>query len=738
MKCSFNSSIPSQEIVYKNVKECNNLDTEMNRIQHELANNNIQAMYMINPNNPSSYNQSKYKTYTSSESRCTNEIANQTEYLINPNAQEDFTKEEEEYVMYPQSNIPIKKSDLEERRQIKIYPHMFQSHIDSDKPDTRQVLGAIDYPIPMRFQLRNLQDRKSGQNNGGVDYDLRLKYKNNILPKGSRSPDDDAYFQIREPNTAIIHGQQHRPKVEARTIGAPSADKKDFTCSQIDRSFRQFKDVSQQSSQRMERGNFYIDCEGCPREQRELDRQADLVKPMSKYEKKIFGTTIDRRRPVYQTYPSEAAMKTSFFGLGPAIPPPNPLLLSNVPSNLLLSKTNIVDPENNKHKVQNLQISLSDTDVYRGRDTQPYDPSITNNKVENFIGEGQFDGSNNNVLSTGLSGQATPMSEIMSRIRPSPTNVFESGQKNEYSRRNKTLETDLKDKINKIVEQQRQIMMQISDIRHLVPELKQRELLAKEISNIQDIHYSINKFGNSMYLLNQIRQLQSYLQTQQKRLIQRLEDVMPTTEFLKYQTKLQNKIAFYQSEIKRYHAMPEDNEIQAFTQVNFSGDVFKMKMGFYDHPHVGGLQNNALKSLKIGKGVTVVLFNRANRKGKILVYHGPRRIPNIPVLWTNNISGIEVINKITIQVHLFDAPFFQGGNVRVGAGFYDYPKVAGIGQSNLKSLVIPKGLHVRLYSRPSRKGETIDFLGPQRLSFLPSGWNKKVFGIEITSKIRDY
>ena len=421
---------------------------------------------------------------------------------------------------------------------------------------------------------------------------------------------------------------------------------------------------------------------------------------MSKQEENIFEKEVDRRRPQYQTYPSQAAMKSSFFGLGPAIPPPNPLLLSNVPSNLLLSRRNIVDPEKS---------------------------------LETFIGEGPFD--QENVLKTGESGQATPRSILESRFRPAPSTMNSTV---EFSQRNKSLETKLQDKIEKIVEQQRQIMMQISDLRHLVPQLKQRELLAKDKSHMQDIHVSINKFGNSMYLLNQIRQLQTYLEKQQKRLFQRLEDAMPTLKFLKYKKKMDNLISFYQNEIKRYHMMPEDNEIHAFTEVHFGGDTYKMKKGFYDHPYVGGLENNALKSIKIGKGVSVVLYNRANKKGKILVYHGPRRIPNIPVLWTNNISGIEVTDKITMQVQLYDAPFFQGGKVSAPPGFHDYPHVAGIGQSKLKSLIIPQGLHVRLYSRPEKKGETIDFLGPQRMSFLPSGWNKKVFGIEIIKKNRDY
>ena len=187
--------------------------------------------------------------------------------------------------------------------------------------------------------------------------------------------------------------------------------------------------------------------------------------------------------------------------------------------------------------------------------------------------------------------------------------------------------------------------------------------------------------------------------------------------------------------------MPGDEEIQAFTSVNFGrdgSDAYQMGIGFYDYPNVGGLGNNALKSMKIGKNVSVILYDRPRRGGKVLVYHGPRRIPNVPVLWTDNVSGIEILKKITVQVQLYDAPFFQGGRKRVGPGFYDYPDVGGIGQNRLSSIIIPQGMHVKIYSRPKRQGETIDFIGPQRMSFLPSGWNRKVAGIEVTFKTRDY
>lgn len=794
-------TIPNNTNGCNNLKKCvqinKELDQEMARIKrlkkkYDLSQlEDTQQMYMINPNRDCY--QSKhvrtdpmmYMLDMSPEARCENpflaqahnrlpEQFNHSMYRVNPNSGNDFTPEEEEYVMYPKSNIPVRKIDLEQKSKFRIYPHMFpkapptEDEGPSDRLDIGNSVGGVDYPIPMRFQMRFLQDRgKRPNSNGGVDYDLRLKHrtqplphpqlKNNINLNVSENVD---YFRTRTPNRGIIeenflkdnalnfHQSKNVLHSKPHTVGVPGADVKDLTCAQQVRNLQQSGDIAIQpvewyKAKYIPESSFYTDCEGCPKEVRESDRQAQLVKPMSKQERDIFGSNVDRRRPPYQSYPSQDAMKTSFFGLGPAIPPPNPLLLSNVPSNLLLSGVNIRDPE--RSEIQNpsdnnLSITFSsntnastdsNVDSLRGRDTRPFDPTI-----ESFIGEGPFD--QTNVMTTGPTGQATPMSEYESRIRPAPTEVLSSDKKQEYSRRNISLETDLQDKITKVVEQQRQILMQIADVRYIAPQLKDRELKAKDKSDIQDIHYSINNFGNSMYLLNQLRQLQSFLQKQQNRLLQRLEDVMPKTEFLKYQTKLKNRIAFYQNEIKRYNAMPDDDKIQAFTKVHFEGDPFVMGHGFYDHPHVGGLGNNRLASMKIGKDVSVVLYDRANRNGKVIVFHGPRRIPNIPVLWADNVSGIEVMKKITIQVQMFDAPFFQGSNIRVGPGFYDYPSVGGIGQQKLKSIIIPKGLLVRLFSQSERKGETIDFLGPQRLSFLPSGWSNKVFGVEVLEKNRDF
>jgi hypothetical protein len=184
--------------------------------------------------------------------------------------------------------------------------------------------------------------------------------------------------------------------------------------------------------------------------------------------------------------------------------------------------------------------------------------------------------------------------------------------------------------------------------------------------------------------------------------------------------------------------VPPDDQIECYTKDSFEGDGYQMKIGFYDYPNVGGVGNNQLKSLKIGKNVSVILYENAYRKGRVLVYHGPKRIPHLPPLWTNAVSGIEVVKKLTIQCQLYDAPFYQGGTVMLTIGFYDYPTVGGIGSAKLNSMIIPQGLSIKLFSRPNREGETIEFLGPQKLSFLPSGWNKKVLGVEIKSVDRNF
>lgn len=687
-KCDNIQKKPLKEYIHIN----NMIDEDMRslrRLKHKYDINTtdeVQNLYLINPKN-STYKSRFVKPDASmfmldvDYEKALGDDDNM-DFRINPNTEsKEGPCQDGEYMLYPKSNIPIKKKDYDERQHIKLYPHMFVPTVTQTDTHLNATIGGADYPIPMRFRLNFLQDSSKDTDDDNIDYDIKLAskgraYPQNVLAKNldmNRRDNIDFYFTKNINNNIAdfhrkhgnVHNDVYRKRGYGRTVGVPQSDNTHLSCERVRREkAHTMKILGQQTNcphgENVNGAGIEIQCNRCTIDQTDRDNQDYLLKPMSKQEKDIFNTPVDRRRPQYAQYPSKTAQKPGFFGLGPVIPPPNPLLLSNVSSEKIISP-------------------------------------------ETFIG-----------------------------------NVTPNNCKHDYKKRNISLEHDIQKKIKRVVNQQLQVMKQISDARHIIPLLKQRELTAKDKSDVQDIHTSINRFENVVYILNQLRQIQSFLQTQQKKLLQRLEDVMPVTIFRKYQTKLKNEIAFYQAGIKRYHEMPEDDEIHAFIHEQYNGDIYKMKKGFYDYPYVGGLQNNALKSLKIGKNVSVILYSHANRKGKLFVYHGPRRIDHIPLLMSKNISGIEIIKKTSDTVQIFDAPFFQGGRSHVSHGFYDYPDVGGIGQGNLKSLIIPRNMRVKLFSRPKQQGETIEFLGPQRLSFLPGGWGKKVFGIEISPKNSDY
>lgn len=554
-----------------------------------------------------------------------------------------------------------------------------------------------------------------------------------------------------------------------RTVGAPRSDVKDQTCSQKVFALRQAKGVSNQpidwyKLQATPKSRFETTCNGCPKEVVTQQRHDQSLSEMGKAEKRIFKCDVNRKRPKYATYPSKDAMKSSFFGLGPAIPPPSPFLLSNVPSELLLNKRHLLDPDRSSIQYPDpegdpksgLRVDLQDprpfdslpdpretvirnrTRAHSEKDDKPQ-KNGDGEVCETFIGEPP-ESQRKPTLRYNLDGyragagtaHATPASQL-ERVRPNPSlNPSKSGRFNpEFSVRNKSLETELKDTMRFVEQQSIATLRQIADIRSHVSMLKQRELDAKAVSNLQDAIAAIGQFEKSIEVLNQLRRLKSRLDKKHKHLVSRLKAVMPPLEFRKFESKLKNRIHHEEQSIKRYYSDAADDEIVGYQQRDFQGDGFQFKPGFYDYPHTGGLGNNKLQSLKVGKNVTVILYERAKRKGQVLVYHGPRRIPRMPVLWENRVSGIEILPKVRVGVVLYDAPFFQGGRVRAKPGFHDGPDVGGIGMNKLQSMVIPSGLKVTLYSQQSKKGESVTYLGPQRLSFLPGDWSRKVAGISV-------
>lgn len=764
------------------------------------------------------------------------------DYRINPN--NNYTKGEQEWMLSPKSNAAIRKRDWKERQQLRIYPHMFRTHQPEDTSTSINNLSSslfgVDYPVPMRFQLKFLQDRTKDDDN--IDYDMRLK-KNRcgmLLPEEYNKYIDTTFdYHNRDhnsgrdperfPNQGIISNEwynkdrclyklpnnkndngaalSHARAVIAhdilgeepptislddrlllctkckswcggkccdsfgigpRTIGVPNADEsrcgkdmtRDMTCSQRVLKARQELGIKQQPLDWYKTTfstPFELETtscgegESCPKEKKCREQ---TLQSMDKTEKRVFSDEVNCNRPDFRKYPSQAATKSSFFGLGPAIPPPNPMLLSNVPSDLLMGLKRYTDPELSKIQYPDTEYVSSPSLSVDLNSTRPFDhdPSPREGLIEKFISEPPESrrppklSLNADGYRDGMgSAQATPQSNL-ERVRPTPANRSGTGIPPsmsgkfmpEFGVRNTSLETEIQDQVRYIDEQVIAILRQISDLRQQLPQLRQRELDAKDVSNIQDISISLSKFSESTKTLNKLRELLSRLQTKRKHLVIRLKEMMPVNEYNKWYNNLSNKARNAEVEIKQYHSQPADNGIIAYQRANFEGDGFEMLPGFYDYPNVGGVGNNKLQSLKVGKNVSVLLYERSKKQGQVLVYHGPRRIPVMPTLWSNRVSGIEIVEKIKVGIIAYDAPFFQGGKVRLPAGMHDYPKVGGIGVNKLSSVVIPKGFQITLYSRPNKQGERITYLGPQRLSFLPADWARKVQGIEVVLKDRVY
>lgn len=776
-----NSNDPRSGSGCKDLKECvqinKELDTEFNKLKHLRQKysmdglKDIQDMYMINPNkedlksrfvrfDPGMYNldTGMYQVPCQDEQ---NPYINGKVNYINPNAFDTFKPDLEELMMYPKSNVPMRKVDFEEKNVFRIYPHMYQQPMNTeDEADTRAVdfgrtLGGVDYPIPMYFQLRPLQDNT--YKTGGIDYDMRLQNKTRLVPNPVLQRDlemsikenvdyervranpninalatDPTFLSnfYRNSNKILSNSRESLSEKKPWTVGVPNSSRAiDWTCKQqySKQTQNELTTEPPRSSYlpgygarngynpkemwSMPQTQFTTTSEACAKEKYtspecEADRQSQILMPIGKTEKSIFGEDLNRCRPKYQTYPSQVAFKTGFFELGPAIPPPNPTLLSNVPSNVLVPNQPIVIPDNTPNQPgENLSEGFTGDNLLD-------DPPRTSRLALNADGSG--------------TARATRGSqyEIVSPNTENDPSV-------EYSQRNKSLESELQSKIVKLVEQQREIWMQISELRYQADQLKQRELDAKSTSNMIDISESIRHFGGTVELLNRLRQVQSYLERQQSTLMTRLKIVSPFIEYQTFEKTILNRISHYKTEIKQFNEMPADDEVYCYTLPNFAGDAYQIKIGFYDYPGVAGLGPGKLRSMKVGKDVTVMLYQSYSRQGKVIVYNGPKRVHNLPSMWQTSVNGIEVVKKITTYVQLFDSPFYQGGTVKLVPGFYDYPQVGGIGSGRLNSMVIPEGLTVRLYSRPNKQGETVDFNGPQKLSFLPSGWNKKVLGIEI-------
>jgi hypothetical protein len=707
-------------------------------------------------------------------------------FRINPNIRDNFTPDEEQWTLEPGSkNIAARKCDLAERRKLRIYPHMYnyEDVIARDKDKSADQmddalratpsmsLGGVNYPIPMYFQLGSLQQPIHQGKGHNIDYDLHLRTKSKDLPTWHdvMIPKqlllrDNVDFDLAEPvNEAIINESlqqdsnvlrpriayrdrlkaMHPPRVYGMRQGA---EYQDMTCPQTRRQRSQEEGVRDQwyrlkalpvetcTCNRSALGGSRIVGDGC--------RACARKVTMGPSESRTFGGREPNLTPQPgDIYPNPRDQKTGFFELGPALPPPDPLLLSNVPSRLLMHRQAITSSSDREGALKLRLQSAGVPDTQRFKEgfngavgTGTAAEAITtaaSGALSALPGQAQQVAAGSDGLPRDL-GASIPASQRLNGV-PSGIRTKLSGV-DEFHRARSSLEREQKDVVDQTLQQQYQALIQISDLRHNIAGLKQLLTESRARSQIMDVHQADERIQQAVHAIGSLRDVIHAVQKRRARAMSRLKQQLTPKEYGYFETVVANRVKLMETQVRQYHKQPADDAIEAFREPHFRGDGYIMKKGFYPFPNVGGIGNNRLQSLKIGKGVQVRLYERANKKGKILTYIGPRRVGLLPTMWNNAVSAIEVLDKEGPHVTAFDAPFFQGGRVRLPLGFHDYPDVGGIQAGKLASIWIPDDLEVTFYSRPKGEGEKVKFIGPQKLSFLPADWNKKVFGITVSEK----
>lgn len=684
------------------------------------------------------------------------------DYLINPN--HTVPVEDEQWTYEPGSeSIVRRKRDLHERQKLRIYPHMY-SQQEVKKREAAQnmqqrqrietipteIRGGTDYPIPMYFELTPLQSMQSG--GIGVDYDIRLQqqsatlpvWNNNTLPNQlsvQTNVDFDRASQTRHLQQPIIAGslEQHHNSLQGQPMrpGKPQPLHKDYSCQQTRRQKAQNDAVEAQPKE------WYLSNEnwvgnGCRAKPR-------LVEPQSMTERNVFGAKEPNLTTLPQgpQYPLAIDQPSGFFELGPALPPPNPLLLSTIPSSLLMYNQAINSTGNR------------DADAQLRLSTDP-NPTSTPTKENFSSGSGSANPVVEGAEKTGIFTTLKPItaqpgmpgmpgmnvnmkypSKQTGQPRPDQSTAIGSGMQpdtTEFHVARTSLEAEMKQIVQASIGQQTAALMQISDLRHDLAGLQQRIVEDRARSDVAGVAKGTFQLEEGTKSIASLREIIHAVQTRRAGAMAKLKELLTEAEYGSLESTAANQIKLMETKVKQYHSQPADDAIECHAQPHFGGDGYIMKQGFYDYPTVGGIGYNKLKSLKVGKNVQVKLYQLANRKGNVITYIGPRRISLLPTLWDVAVSGIEVLPKTGPVVDCYDAPSFQGGHVRLPVGFYDYPDVGGIGAGKLASIVIPDGLQVTFYSRPKGQGERIVFLGPQKMSFLTSDWNTKVFGITVATR----
>jgi Ca2+-binding RTX toxin-like protein len=170
--------------------------------------------------------------------------------------------------------------------------------------------------------------------------------------------------------------------------------------------------------------------------------------------------------------------------------------------------------------------------------------------------------------------------------------------------------------------------------------------------------------------------------------------------------------------------------IEIFQHDNYGGNSFRLAPGKYNNIDLGSVGNDQLSSLKVPRGLTVILYEYGDFQGKQKVFNSGD-YSSVGGDFNDQTSSIEVLPPAEIFQH----DNYGGNSFKLAPGKYNINDLGSVGNDQLSSLKVPRGLTVILY-------EYGDFQGKQKVfnsgdySSVGGDFNDQTSSIEVRVLLR--
>ncbi len=531
-------------------------------------------------------------------------------YMLNPNKDINLLASYGDYMMFPKSNRPILRDHYDQKNKLRIYPHMFQQYAqlkDERKEvkygQTQPKPGAVDYPIPMRFQLQYLQNRPTPGYN--LDYDMLVKEESQEFPAFTGDATDPDYFHTAQIDDSL--------EDEARRIRQIELQKKQI------RNIVEQQAIIDKSRRAQPPEPSIIQGEPTMKEEQIIEDQI----------RKVPRTNGMRR--IQKVMQVEKEPKTIVMGRGPVSRRMSQVSVKfpDVLKVKLLTGTKEVSV---KESVKQDKITEAKADLKEQKKEE-----IKEAKVEAAVEQNQeIEKEKRKKETERMMEKATTVPEklqIKKDLDEKEEQVEKDNLKNKVDRNKaNSIKTQIFRSLDKIarMEIQHMILKQI----HLRGTAKNGKLSNKTIDKITKSQDKIMK------RIDELREQNKGANERIKELLDKQPDVLENirSEINEYEQKINKKI-------QEASIMPSGETGWFYTEKDYGGVKTVLKYGFHDVPNVGGVMDNQLSSFKIPSGSKVILYFDVGAAGKKRIYYGPRSVHILPGAWDDQVSGIKFIRE---------------------------------------------------------------------------------------------